>query len=138
MTPRNGEPLAIAVFIIANGSATGNIARSRAVKRLAAVLLAAAVAPAASAAKPRLVLTITVDQFRYDYLTRFDAKYKGGLRRLLDKGAVFTSARYDHFPTVTAVGHSTVATGTRWWRGSRRGRSKPNRWAAARSRICSR
>jgi predicted AlkP superfamily pyrophosphatase or phosphodiesterase len=101
----------MADHIIANGSATGNIARWRAVKRLAALLLAAAVAPAAPAAKPRLVLTITVDQFRYDYLTRFDAEYKGGLRRLLDRGAVFTSARYDHFPTVTAVGHSTVATG---------------------------
>jgi hypothetical protein len=80
-------------------------------RALAVALLAAAALEAAPAPKPRLVLTVTVDQFRYDYLTRFDAEYKGGLRRLLDGGAVFTSARYAHYPTVTAVGHSTVATG---------------------------
>ena len=77
----------------------------------AAVLLAAALAEAGPPPRPRLVLVLTVDQFRYDYLTRFDAEYKGGLRRLLDQGAVFTSARYEHLPTVTAVGHSTIATG---------------------------
>ncbi|HEY3121277.1 MAG TPA: alkaline phosphatase family protein, partial [Vicinamibacteria bacterium] len=83
-------------------------------KKLAAagaVLLGAALAEAAPAPRPRLVLAITVDQFRYDYLTRFDAEYTGGLRRLIDQGAVFTSARYEHLPTVTAVGHSTIATG---------------------------
>ena len=63
------------------------------------------------AAKPKLVLTITIDQFRYDYLTRFRSEYHGGLDRLLTKGAVFTNARYEHFPTVTAVGHSTIMSG---------------------------
>jgi len=61
--------------------------------------------------KPKLVVAITVDQFRYDYLTRFRAEYKGGLDRLLTRGAVFTSARYEHFPTVTAIGHSTILSG---------------------------
>ena len=56
------------------------------------------------AQKPKLVVTIVVDQFRYDYLTRFASEYKGGLSTLLSKGAVFTNARYDQFPTVTAVG----------------------------------
>jgi hypothetical protein len=63
------------------------------------------------AAKPKLVLAITIDQFRYDYLTRFRSEYHGGLDRLLTKGAVFTNARYEHFPTVTAVGHSTIMSG---------------------------
>src|SRR5690242_12923448 len=62
-------------------------------------------------AKPKLVLAIIVDQFRYDYLTRFRAEYHGAFDRLLTKGAVFTNANYIHFPTVTAVGHSTVLTG---------------------------
>ena len=62
--------------------------------------------------KPKLVLTIVVDQFRYDYLTRFRSGYNGGLEELLTKGAVFTNARYIHFPTVTAVGHSTVLSGS--------------------------
>src|SRR6476661_2093371 len=72
---------------------------------------ALAVEPAAGAAKPKLVVAISVDQFRYDYLTRFRADYKGGLNQLLTKGAVFTNARYEHFPTVTAIGHSTFLSG---------------------------
>ena len=54
---------------------------------LAAVCLAGA-APK----KPKLVLAIIVDQFRYDYLTRFRSEYNGGLARLLTEGAVFTHA----------------------------------------------
>jgi predicted AlkP superfamily pyrophosphatase or phosphodiesterase len=61
--------------------------------------------------KPKLVLTIVVDQFRYDYTTRFQADYNAGLAKLLSKGAVFTNAHYEHFPTVTAVGHSTILSG---------------------------
>src|SRR5689334_3580489 len=72
------------------------------------VLLAAA---ALAAPKPKLVVAIAVDQFRYDYLTRFRSEYHGGLDQLLTKGAVFTNARYEHFPTVTAIGHSTFLSG---------------------------
>lgn len=61
--------------------------------------------------KPKLVIGIVIDQFRYDYLTRFRADYSGGIGRMLTRGAVFTNAFYQHFPTVTAVGHSTVMTG---------------------------
>jgi predicted AlkP superfamily pyrophosphatase or phosphodiesterase len=61
--------------------------------------------------KPKLIVTIVVDQFRYDYLTRFRAAYNAGIEDLLTKGAVFTNAQYIHFPTVTAVGHSTVLSG---------------------------
>ena len=60
---------------------------------------------------PRLVLLISVDQFRYDYLTRYRAEYKGGLDRLLRTGANFVNANLDHYPTVTAVGHSTMLSG---------------------------
>src|SRR5207249_5677211 len=74
----------------------------------AAVLFAAT---AAAAPKPKLVVAIAVDQFRYDYLTRFRGEYHGGLNQLLTKGAVFTNARYEHFPTVTAIGHSTFLSG---------------------------
>lgn len=61
--------------------------------------------------KPKLVVAVVVDQFRYDYLLRFRADYHSGLARLLDQGAVFTDAHYIHFPTVTAVGHSTFLSG---------------------------
>ena len=61
--------------------------------------------------QPKLVVAIVIDQFRYDYLTRFRDDYTGGLKRLLDQGAVFTNAHYIHVPTVTAVGHSTFLSG---------------------------
>ncbi|HUJ23403.1 MAG TPA: alkaline phosphatase family protein, partial [Bryobacteraceae bacterium] len=56
-------------------------------------------------------MAIAIDQFRYDYLLRFRPEYKQGFDRLLTRGAVFTNARYEHFPTVTAVGHSTFLSG---------------------------
>jgi predicted AlkP superfamily pyrophosphatase or phosphodiesterase len=60
---------------------------------------------------PKLVVAIVIDQFRYDYLTRFRSDYTGGLKRMLDQGADFTNAHHEHIPTVTAVGHSTFLTG---------------------------
>ena len=57
------------------------------------------------------MLLIAVDQFRYDYLTRFRAEYSDGIRRLLTSGAVFTNANLEHYPTVTAIGHATMLTG---------------------------
>ncbi len=71
----------------------------------------AAAAPAPGGEKPKLVLVVVVDQFRYDYLTRFRASYTSGLARVIAGGAVFTNAHYEHFPTVTAVGHSVVLSG---------------------------
>lgn len=62
--------------------------------------------------RPRLVLLIAVDQFRYDYLERFgDLFAPNGLRRLLSDGASWTDANFDHVPTETAPGHATMLTG---------------------------
>jgi predicted AlkP superfamily pyrophosphatase or phosphodiesterase len=74
-----------------------------------AVLLAVS---AQAATKPKLVVAIIVDQFRYDYMTRFDADYRDGLRKLHDSGAFFTDAHEAHFPTVTAVGHAAFLSGS--------------------------
>jgi predicted AlkP superfamily pyrophosphatase or phosphodiesterase len=64
------------------------------------------------ATRPRLVLLIVVDQFRYDYLRRFgDLFAANGIRRLLRQGASWTDANYDHVPTATAPGHATLMTG---------------------------
>jgi hypothetical protein len=59
----------------------------------------------------RLVLLIAIDQFRYDYLTRFRPDFTGGFRKLLTDGAVFTDANLEHYPTVTAIGHATMLSG---------------------------
>lgn len=68
---------------------------------LAAVgaVVAARVWPAHQASGiPRLVLYISIDQMRYDYLPRFAPLYKGGFRTLLDRGAVLTNALDIVFP----------------------------------------
>jgi predicted AlkP superfamily pyrophosphatase or phosphodiesterase len=86
-------------------------------RRLLAILLVLMSAVGAALAAPardadiRLVLLIAVDQFRYDYLTRFRSEFHEGLDRLLTQGAVFTDASLEHYPTVTAIGHSTMLTG---------------------------
>lgn len=62
--------------------------------------------------RPRLVLLIVVDQFRYDYLERFgDLFGPNGFKRLLRDGASWTQSNYDHMPTYTAPGHATMMTG---------------------------
>ncbi len=80
-------------------------------RRILLCVMAAACLAGAAPRKPKLILAVVLDQFRYDYLLRFRSDYKGGLERLLSKGAVFTNARYVHTPAITAVGHSTVLTG---------------------------
>ncbi|OLE54819.1 MAG: hypothetical protein AUG51_06880 [Acidobacteria bacterium 13_1_20CM_3_53_8] len=66
-----------------------------------------------SSERPRLVLLIVVDQFRYDYLERYgDLFIEGGLRRLMREGASWTEANFDQVPTYTAPGHATLMTGT--------------------------
>ena len=65
-----------------------------------------------TAKRPRLVLLIVVDQFRYDYLERFgDLFGANGFKRLQRDGASWTQSNYDHMPTYTAPGHATMMTG---------------------------
>src|SRR5438034_842745 len=63
--------------------------------------------------KPRLVVVITVDQLRPDYLERYRPQLLGGFAMLLKTGASFTDAYQDHAVTETAPGHSTILSG-RW------------------------
>jgi len=61
----------------------------------------------------KLVVVIVIDQFRYDYLERFKAVLgTRGLRRLIDRGALFTNANYNYVPTYTAPGHAAIFTGS--------------------------
>ena len=67
----------------------------------------------APAPRPRLIVVITVDQLRPDYLERYRPQLKGGFAMLLRTGASFTDAYQDHAVTETAPGHSTILSG-RW------------------------
>lgn len=63
-------------------------------------------------ARPRLVLLIAIDAFRFDYLTRFANNFSDrGFKRILRRGANFTDAHINHFRTATGPGHSTMLTG---------------------------
>jgi arylsulfatase A-like enzyme len=62
-------------------------------------------------ARPTLVLFLTVDQLRPDYLERWDHQLTGGFRTLLDKGVFFTRAAQDHAITETAPGHASTLSG---------------------------
>lgn len=77
------------------------------------------------AGKPKLVVILVVDQFRLDYLERFNADLgEGGFRRLLREGASY-DARYGQQNTYTGPGHALIASGSyayangimqnKWW-----------------------
>jgi predicted AlkP superfamily pyrophosphatase or phosphodiesterase len=86
--------------------------RALAITAIAAAGAAAGPAPGpATAERPRLVLAVSVDQMRADYLTRFQSVFTGGLKTLLDRGAFFTNAYYRHACTATGPGHSVILTG---------------------------
>jgi len=77
------------------------------------VALAALGPQPAAANRPRLVLVITVDQLRSDYLDRWKAQLTGGFGVLAAEGAVFSNAFQDHAVTETAPGHASILSG-RW------------------------
>jgi predicted AlkP superfamily pyrophosphatase or phosphodiesterase len=62
------------------------------------------------AAKPRLVLALSVDQFSADLFAQYRQHFTGGFARLM-KGAVFPQGFQSHAATETCPGHSTLLTG---------------------------
>ena len=67
----------------------------------------------AQVARPKLIVGLVVDQMRWDYLYFYQNEYgQGGLRRLLNEGFSFENTQINYAPTVTAIGHSSVFTGS--------------------------
>jgi len=63
--------------------------------------------------KSKLIIGIVIDQMRYDYLTRYADRYgKDGFNRILKDGFSLENAHYNYIPTYTAVGHTSIYTGT--------------------------
>lgn len=98
-------------------------------RRRAPLILLAAVAalPAAASAQsrignapPKLVVLISIDQFRGDYPSRFtpyflpakSGRKLGGFRFLTETGAWYMDAHHNHLPTATGPGHATLMTGS--------------------------
>jgi predicted AlkP superfamily pyrophosphatase or phosphodiesterase len=66
-----------------------------------------------SSPAPKLIVGIVVDQMRWDYLHRYQNRYApGGFLRLLGEGYACENTLISHLPSFTAVGHSTIYTGS--------------------------
>ena len=62
---------------------------------------------------PKLVVAITVDQMRADYLTRYAAGFsEGGFKRFYKEGFIGMDHHFSFAPTYTGPGHASIATGT--------------------------
>ncbi|MFD2969181.1 alkaline phosphatase PafA [Sphingobacterium bambusae] len=75
--------------------------------------VALAVPGMAQPARPKLVVGLMVDQMRWDYLYRFADRYgNDGFKRLLNDGFSCENTIINYIPTYTAIGHSSVYTGS--------------------------
>jgi predicted AlkP superfamily pyrophosphatase or phosphodiesterase len=74
---------------------------------------------------PKLVVLISIDQMRGDYIDKFQHQWTKGLKRLVTEGAWFRQADYPYYNNVTCAGHASISTGTvpavhgmvlnQWW-----------------------
>jgi hypothetical protein len=63
--------------------------------------------------RPKLVVGLVVDQMRWDYLYRYYDRYQaGGFKRMLNEGFTCENTLIPYIPTVTAIGHSSIYTGS--------------------------
>ncbi len=62
--------------------------------------------------RPRLAVLVVFDQFRADYLTRWNDLFgEGGFHRLEREGAWFQNCNYPYADTITAAGHASILSG---------------------------
>ena len=66
-----------------------------------------------SAEQPKLIVGITVDQMRYDYITKYwDDFSETGFKRLINNGFFCENHHFSYAPTFTGPGHASIYTGT--------------------------
>lgn len=77
------------------------------------VFVCAAFSSFAQLQRPKLILGIVVDQMRWDYLYRYYDKYSNdGFKRFLNEGYSCGNTFINYLPAYTAVGHSTIFSGS--------------------------
>ena len=90
-------------------------------RKKAVIILLAALSAGVSAQKnkitsferPKLVVGLVVDQMRWDYLYRYYDKFgNDGFKRLLNQGFSLNNVHINYLPTYTAIGHTTIYTGS--------------------------
>lgn len=63
--------------------------------------------------RPKLVVGIVINQMRWDYLYRYQKRYTdGGFKRLLNDGFSCENTVIPYVPSVTAIGHTCIYTGS--------------------------
>jgi len=63
--------------------------------------------------KPKLVVSIVVDQMRFDNLEKYKEGYSNnGFNRLIREGFNLKNNHFNYVPTVTGPGHSSISTGS--------------------------
>ncbi len=71
--------------------------------------------------KPRLIVLLVIDQFRADYLTRFQDRFLpakngngavGGFNYLISNGSYYPYAQYNILQSMTGPGHATLLSGS--------------------------
>lgn len=77
------------------------------------LLCIATLTASAQVPRPKLVVGVVVDQMRWDYLYYYQNEYgEGGLKRVINEGFSCENTMINYAPTVTAIGHASVYTGT--------------------------
>ncbi len=62
---------------------------------------------------PKLFVGIVIDQMREDFLLRFYNQFsEDGFKKLVNEGALCRNVHYNYTPTITAVGHTSIYSGT--------------------------
>jgi len=63
--------------------------------------------------RPKLIVGIVVDQMRWDFLYRYQDRYgEGGFKRMLREGFSCENTFINYVPSITAVGHAAIYTGS--------------------------
>jgi predicted AlkP superfamily pyrophosphatase or phosphodiesterase len=66
-----------------------------------------------SFSRPKVIIGITVDQMRYDYIDKYWNDFSDkGFKRLLKEGFFARNLTYNYMPTYTGPGHASIFTGT--------------------------
>jgi predicted AlkP superfamily pyrophosphatase or phosphodiesterase len=67
----------------------------------------------ATITKPKLMVGLVIDQMRWDYLYRYENRYSNnGFKRLIKDGFSCNNTFIPYTPSVTAVGHTCIYTGS--------------------------
>lgn len=63
--------------------------------------------------RPKLVVGLVLDQFRWDYLVRYNDRFSNrGFKRLMAEGFNYHNTFIPYAPAVTAAGHASLYTGS--------------------------